>query len=78
MNELPEDSQCFLFRHGSSHSHLILKGPSFTVLVDQINIAVTPDHFYKLDDVEVILDFPQSLNLVTSQFSQLTDLYELV
>lgn len=68
VDELSEDDECFFFREGSFVSEQVFQGSSFAELVDEVDVVVAFDHFYEVDNVDVVFEGSQGFYLVFCEF----------
>ena len=64
VDQLSKNSQGFFLRQRSFDSHQIFQRSSLAVLIDQIDVICTFDHFYKFDNIDVILEQFKGLQLI--------------
>ena len=73
IDKLLEYPQRLLFRYKTPLPNEILQGAPLTELINQINVAISLDHFYKIDNIDVMFKLFENTNFIFSQLNQPID-----
>jgi hypothetical protein len=68
--ELSEEIEGSFLRERGLLSEKVFESSSFAILVDEVDELAAFDHFYKLDNIEVILEVSEGIYFVACELGE--------
>lgn len=69
VSKLLKDLDCFLLGESSFGLDMLCQGSTVTILINQVVVVGSPQHFYKLNDVDVVY-LREDSDLVIGEFAE--------